>query len=651
MNPFIPPFGLRTRATELRCQCGFMIIEPIFVVGAPRSGVRLVYESLSTCGGVFSREVPFVEPLTEMPDLAPVTRGWDADRLTAADSEVIERSHAMFGNHLRDRDDLVPDAPDAPDAAGVVRTVEFGLTNALRVPFLRKVFPRAQFVVVEREAPAAVSSLMEAWESGRFVTYPSLPGWEGLPWSFPLIEGWRDLIGAGPKEVAIRQWSSIAHRLEMDVADLPPADVVRVECEAFLSDPAGAVRRIGDRLGLVMDRPVPIHLPLTRSTVSSPGRDKWRLANPELVSLAEPLGSAVEPREIPAGGPVRGREPKPAGPPPPNLFESTYSLSILELLAASSCSLMISTYQSGRLISLREEEGKLNTHFRLFDAPMGVACSQSALVVATAREIHGHQNHDGAAQVLAPQGSHDACYLPRNTHVTGDMGVHEIVLADDGLWAVSTRFSCLASLDALHSFVPRWTPKFITELAAEDRCHLNGVAVRDGQVRYVSALGRTDEPGGWRHGKGTSGVLIDVTDGEVVGEGLAMPHSPRFHDGHLWVLESGKGTLARVDLSTGTVETVATLPGFTRGLAFTGRVAWVGLSQVRDTVFRGLPVTTQPDRACGVWAVDIDSGQILGWVRFEGIVQEIFDVQICPWRHPGIAEAGDDVVGESFLLP
>ena len=128
--------------------------------------------------------------------------------------------------------------------------------------------------------------------------------------------------------------------------------------------------------------------------------------------------------------------------------------------------------------------------------------------------------------------------------------------------------------------------------------------------------------------------MIDIVDGEAVVDGLAMPHSPRFYDGHVWVLESGKGSLARVDPTDGTLETVATLPGFTRGLAFSGRTAWVGLSQVRDSVFRGLPVTSRADRACGVWAVDIDTGETLGWVRFEGIVQEIFDVQICPWRHP-----------------
>ena len=639
------------------------MIEPVFVVGAPRSGVRLVYESLSDCRGVFSREEPFGDPLNKMlvevPGLGPAARGWDSDCLVGAAPEVVERCQVLFGEHLRDREDLVP---NDRSGAGVVSTVECSLTNALRVPFLAEVFPRARFVVVEREAPAAVSSLVEAWESGRFVAYPSLPGWTGLPWSFPLVEGWRELIGAELVGIATRQWSSIVERLRADMASLPPATVVRVDYDGFLGDPTGEARRIGDQLGWVVDRPVPSPLPLTRSTVSAPGREKWRTANPRLVSLVEPVGTEPGGSGPTAGGGPDseasdgGSEPDSTEPDPPratlgSLFESSYTLSVLQLLADSARSLLVSTYQSGRLISLREEAGKLNTHFVVFDAPMGVACNQSTLVVATRQQIHEHQTHVGAARVVTPAGSHDACYLPRNTHVTGDMGVHEIVLAEDGLWAVSTRFSCLANLDALHSFVPRWTPGFVSNLAAEDRCHLNGVAVRDGRVRYVSALGRTDEPGGWRQGKGTSGVVIDVADGEVIAGGLAMPHSPRFYDGHLWVLESGKGTLARIDPADGTVETVATLPGFTRGLAFAGRTAWVGLSQVRDTVFRGLPVTSRADRACGVWAVDIDSGEIRGWVRFEGIVQEIFDVQLCPWRHPGIAELGDDVVGESFTLP
>ena len=397
-----------------------MIIEPVFVVGAPRSGVRLVYESLSVCQGVFTREESSSDPLAGLRRSPLVEQVWDSDCMgveAAAPSGAVSKCQALFEAHLRDRDDL---APDGTTGVGRMCTLEFGLQNALRVPFLRAVFPGARFVVVDRDAPAAVSSLIEAWESGQFVTYPDLPGWEGSPWSFPLVEGWHELNGAGLAAVATYQWSSISERLGEDLAPLPPADVVRVPIEDFLADPAGEVRRIGELLEWVVDRPPPRPLPLTRSTVSVPNQDKWRAANPGLASLVESdphaPGQYVDPVSAPGlkGGATA------------NLFESTYSLSVLDLLAASSCSLMVSTYQSGRLISLREQDGKLNTHFRLFDAPMGVACSQSALVVATAQEIHGHQNHAGAARVMAPPGSHDACYLPRNTHMTGDMGVHEV---------------------------------------------------------------------------------------------------------------------------------------------------------------------------------------------------------------------------------
>jgi len=625
-----------------------VILEPVFVVGAPRSGVRLVYESLIDCRGVYSRADPVGDPLAEIPLLAPSQRNWDSDYLATAAPELLERCRANFEINLRDRDDNLP---EDNSGQGVAPSLEFALTNALRVPLLRQVFPRARFIVVEREAPAAVSSLIEAWGSGRFVTHRDLPDWSGRPWSFPLIEGWRDLVGLDLVTTAQRQWTFIADRLTADVVPLPPNDVVFVSFEAFLTEPSREVQRIADELGWVVDRPLARSLPLTKSTISSPARDKWKTVHPDLTVRADPDRSDSPPTASATDHVASPDAPTGGGGAQANLFESSYTTSVLELLAASSSSLLVSTYQSGRLISLREEDGQLNTHFVLFDAPMGISCDSSMLVVASNRQIHEHRNHEGAALNIAPPGSHDACYLPRNVHVTGAMDVHEIVLANDGLWAVSTRFSCLATLDAINSMVPRWKPKFVSQLTAEDRCHLNGLAVRNGKVRYVTALGQTDEAAGWRQGKGTSGVVIDVANGSLIAEGLAMPHSPRFYDGSLWVLESGKGTLARVDTTTGEVETVATLPGFTRGLAFTGRIAWVGLSQVRESVFRGLPVTSQADRACGVWAVDIDTGVIVGWIRFEGIVQEIFDVQICPWRHPGITDLGDTLVAQSFVFP
>jgi len=148
-------------------------------------------------------------------------------------------------------------------------------------------------------------------------------------------------------------------------------------------------------------------------------------------------------------------------------------------------------------------------------------------------------------------------------------------------------------------------------------------------------------------------VIIDVDSGAVVAHDLTMPHSPRWHDGRLWVLDSGRGTLATVQLDSGAVETVVQLPGFTRGLAFIGRYALVGLSKVREHVFAGLPLAEHvAERLCGVWIVDTVAAQVVGFVRFEAAVEEIFDVQLMRgFRFPEVVEPGDPIASTSFTLP
>jgi uncharacterized protein (TIGR03032 family) len=304
------------------------------------------------------------------------------------------------------------------------------------------------------------------------------------------------------------------------------------------------------------------------------------------------------------------------------------------------------------VIVLRQEAGRLNTHLRAFDLPMGVATDRERLVIGTRRELWHFRNQPAVARKIPPAESHDACYLPSSCHVTGDLRIHDVAFAKDELWAVNTLFSCLVTFDDQHSFVPRWQPKFVSALTPEDRCHLNGLAVVDGEPRYVTALGTSDTPGGWRGNKATGGVVIDITSDEIVADGLSMPHSPRWHRDQLWVLESGVGRLGRVDLASGSVETVAELPGFTRGLSFLGPYAFVGLSQVRETLFEGVPIKERPDRSCGVWVVDVRDGQTVGFLRFEGLVQEIFDVQVLRGaRFPDLVEPSDKRVATSYVLP
>ena len=335
-------------------------------------------------------------------------------------------------------------------------------------------------------------------------------------------------------------------------------------------------------------------------------------------------------------------------------FGSEHTPSFARALAAIGGSLLISTYQAGRLVIAREREGQLNTHFRGFDKPMGMALAAGRLCLGTRTEVWDLRDMPEVAPKIEPAGAHDACYLPRNRHVTGDIAVHEMAFAGGELWMVATAFSCLATLDARHSFVPRWTPPFVSAIGPGDRCHLNGLAVVDDEVRYVTALGTTDEPGAWRARKADGGVLLDVPSGEAVVAGLSMPHSPRWHDGDLWVLESGKGELCRVDLDAGRTETVAELPGFTRGLAFVDRFAFVGLSQIRESSsFGGLPIAQRlTERQSGVWMVDLDAGAVAGFLRFEDLVQEVFDVALLEGkRFPEVAEAGSDAVASSFVLP
>jgi len=202
--------------------------------------------------------------------------------------------------------------------------------------------------------------------------------------------------------------------------------------------------------------------------------------------------------------------------------------------------------------------------------------------------------------------------------------------------------------------VPRWRPPFISAIAAEDRCHLNGLAIVDNQPRFVTALGTTDEQGGWRADKPQGGCIIDVPSGEFVTRGLCMPHSPRWHDGQLWVLESGTGRVVLVDRATGQRQTVSQLPGFTRGVAFVGPLAFVGLSKIRPTsAMDGVPLAERRDQLrCGVVVIDLRSGQTVASLEFQTAVEEIFDVQLIPnVRFPEVVGFQKESLLHTFIIP
>jgi uncharacterized protein (TIGR03032 family) len=286
---------------------------------------------------------------------------------------------------------------------------------------------------------------------------------------------------------------------------------------------------------------------------------------------------------------------------------------------------------------------------------MGVAVGPKRLALGTTTAIWEFHDVPAVAAKLEPPGTSDACYLPRTMHQTGDVQIHEMAWGGDELWFVNTRFSCICTRSSVYNFVPRWRPSFISALAPEDRCHLNGLAMVDGRPRYATALGRTDEAAGWRQHKKDGGVLMDIDSSEVILAGLSMPHSPRWYNGQLWVLDSGGGSIGIADLPRGRYQAVAETPGFTRGLDFYGKFAFIGLSQVRESaVFSGIRIAERKleERACGVWVVDVLAGRTVAFLKFEEGVQEIFAVQVLPGkRHPDLINDDAAILANSFVLP
>jgi uncharacterized protein (TIGR03032 family) len=636
------------------------IERPIIIVAPPRSGTSLLFETLAQSPSVGTIGGESHAVIENIPRLHPAHGGFASNRLDAADADpsIIARLEAAFLERLRDRDGQ----PPAPGSIGL-RLLEKTPKNALRVPFLAAAFPDAIFIYLYRDPRETVSSILDAWRSRRFVTYPQLPDWDGPPWSLLLIPGWRDLARRPLAEIAAMQWVTTARVLLDDLEALPAERWCVASYDRLLAEPQAEIERLCAFTGIVWDRRLTTPLPQARHTLTSPAPEKWRRNAEELKPVMPLIGEIAErAREVfarpPAKKPAPRRSPAEAAPTPAPVadlqaFRSVYTANFPRLLGQLGISLLVSTYQSGRVIVVRADSDQLNTHLRFFPSPMGIAIGPHALAIGTQRAVWEYRNQPAVAHKLDPPGKHDACFLPRSCHVTGDIRVHELAFAGEELWIVNTRFSCLATLDNAHSFVPRWRPPFVSQLAAEDRCHLNGLAVVDGRVRFVTALGETDAPQGWRENKAAGGVVMDVDSGEILLRGLSMPHSPRWYGGRFWLLESGKGTLAVADLAAGRVETLAELPGFTRGLGFAGPYAFVGLSQVRESLFGGIPLTERlKERTCGVCVLDLRSGRTVAFLRFEGTVQEIFDVQVLHGvRFPEIAEPEADLVSGSFALP
>jgi uncharacterized protein (TIGR03032 family) len=338
-------------------------------------------------------------------------------------------------------------------------------------------------------------------------------------------------------------------------------------------------------------------------------------------------------------------------------IECAATTSFQEWFAQAGGSLAFTTYQAGKLAMIGWGGTQVSLLMRQFDRPLGMVVQDGRLVLATRDDVWVFANAPGLAPGYPGQepGRYDALYLPRTTYHTGDLHTHDLGLSPNGdIIIVACRFSCLARLSGDFSFVPVWKPPFISDLVPEDRCHLNGLAMRDARPRYVTALGTTDTAGAWRERKATGGVVLDVETNEILLDGLSMPHSPRWHQDRLWLLNSGEGQLLTLDPSTKRTEVVCELPGYLRGLCFVGGHAIIGLCKIREKhIFGGLPVQQRNDKLrCGLAVVDLQSGQEVAMFEFTGGCEEIYDIQFLPGIYrPTILNLDRPVVRDALTNP
>jgi uncharacterized protein (TIGR03032 family) len=359
----------------------------------------------------------------------------------------------------------------------------------------------------------------------------------------------------------------------------------------------------------------------------------------EPVTAEAPI-PAPEPSGTPDVADAAGTTPKPPLDITQMKVEKSCSRGLAAWLAGNRLSLAISSYQTGRVYLVgSDKSGRVSFFERIFERAMGIVGNAQRLYLGGLYQLWRFENVLRSNEVI--HGQFDKCYVPRNAQTIGDLDIHELGIRKNGkVVFINTKYSCLAELSMTHSFKVIWKPDFISKLAPEDRCHLNGLAMVEGEPKYVTAVCKSDAVDGWRDRRKDGGVVIDIETNEIVCEGLSMPHSPRWANGKLWVLNAGTGQLGWVDFENKAFVPLTFLPGFARGLSIIGNTAAVGLSKPRNQRFEGLQLDEELTKRdvepwCGVQIVSLTNGDVQNWIRFDGDITEIFDLCFLPnVRHP-----------------
>ncbi len=337
-------------------------------------------------------------------------------------------------------------------------------------------------------------------------------------------------------------------------------------------------------------------------------------------------------------------------------FSAEYSPQIPELLFSLNCSIALTTYQAGKVVCISPNADKehLTILPRSFNKPMGIALQNDTMAIASKDEVILLQNSSELAKHYPNKPNiYDSLWLPRITFYTGQVDMHDIAFGKDGLYAINTSFSTLCKINGHYNFIPIWQPPFINQLVSEDRCHLNGLVMENGLPKYVTALGKTNTPQGWRDTIVSGGILMDVTNNETVLEGLAMPHSPRMYQGELYLLLSASGEFIKVNLKEKKYEVIKKFDGFCRGLTIYNDYAFVGFSKLRknSSTFAKLSFSDTANFS-GIKIIHLPTRALVGEIKFKASVDEIYEVIILPdMIRPNILNTINEIHKYSLAIP
>ncbi len=277
--------GARTPASR---PTAAVIERPVFIVSPPRSGSSLLFETLAQSPDLYTVGGESHGIVEGIPALDTARRGYESNRLLAEDATplIAEQLRGRFRMAAFDRDRRPPQ--------GAFRLLEKTPKNSLRLPFFERIFPDAVYVYLYRDPRQVLASMLEAWESGGFRTYPQLPGWTGLPWSLLLTPGWRELNGAALGDIVAAQWQAATNLLLDDLERLAPERVCAIRYDALLADPQAQMQRLCAFAGVRWDRTLGRDLPIANHTVSAPSAEKWRRREAIIAPLLPRLQATMQ---------------------------------------------------------------------------------------------------------------------------------------------------------------------------------------------------------------------------------------------------------------------------------------------------------------------------------------------------------------------